>query len=142
LAIQCRIVQAMLAIDSKHARELFNQIPPPDVPKPDCTSAIFYDPTIYFDTLAAVVTEAPFTAKELEKQIPFWTMEAAVRGVHTSVEIIAAARNLSQLVKSGPEALAMSGAFAAALGIDDSDRDFGAAVRSANLVDAVLIATN
>jgi hypothetical protein len=36
----------------------------------------------------------------------------------------------------------MSGAFAAALGIDDSDRDFSAAIRSANLVDAVLMATN
>jgi hypothetical protein len=142
LAIQSRVVRAMLDIDGKHARELFNQIPPPDVPKPDCTAVFVFDPTVYYDLLAAVVTKAAFTDKEQADQIPFWTVESAVRGIHTSIEIVAAARNLSHLAHTEKEALAMSTAFAAALGIDDSNRNFSAAVRNVNLAEAVLIAAD
>jgi hypothetical protein len=63
-------------------------------------------------------------------------MEGAIRGIQASLEIIPAARNLSYLAHDQKDALAMTSAFAAALGIDDSDRSFGATVGS-NLLDAV-----
>jgi hypothetical protein len=140
LSIKCRVVKALLDIDGQRARDLFAQIDRPQPAKLDCSAAILTDPTIYFDTLAQVVTKAPFTAEEQKKQVPFWMMADAVHGIRTSLEIVAAARNFSQLVHSEKEALAMSSAFAAALNIDDSDRNFGAAATRGNLVDAVLVA--
>jgi hypothetical protein len=50
LSLQCRVVRVFLAIDGKHARELFSRIPRPDLPKPDCKSAILKDPSVYFGT--------------------------------------------------------------------------------------------
>jgi hypothetical protein len=142
LSIKCRVVKALLDIDGQRARELFTQVARPQLAKPDCSTAILTDPTIYFDTLAQVVTKAPFTAEEQKKQVPFWMMADAVHGIGTSLEVVAAARNFSQLVHSENEALAMSSAFAAALNIDDSDRNFGAAATRGNLVDAVQIASD
>jgi hypothetical protein len=141
LSIKCRVVKAMLAIDGKHARELFTEIARPHVPKPDCKAAILADPTVYFDTLAEVVTKAPFTAEEQKNQVPFWMTADAVRGIETSIEIVAAARNLSQLVHTEKEALVMSTAFASALTLNDCDRNFTAATHNSNLVDAVLMAS-
>ena len=139
LHIKCRVVQALLTFDGKHARQRFSEIARPQIPKPDCKESVLQDPTIYFDTLSAVVTKAPFTPEEQKKQVPFWMIVDAVRNIGTSIEIIAAARNLSQLVHSENEALTMSSAFATALSIDDSDRNFTAAVGKSNLVDAVLM---
>jgi len=140
LSIKCRVVRAMLEVDGKQARRLFSEIAPPRLPKPDCKESVLKDPTVYFDTLASVATKAPFTVEEQKKQVAFWMMADAVRGIQTSIEIIAAARNFSQHVHSENEALAMSGAFAAALAIDDCDRNFSGALRGSNLEDAVLMA--
>jgi hypothetical protein len=142
LAIKCRVVKALLAIDAKRARDRFEQIAAPHTGKPDCTAGIIFDPTGYYDALAAVVTQGTFTAKEQEKKVPFWMLENAIRRVQTSIEIIAAARNFSQLAHTPDEALVMSSAFAAALGMDDSNRNFTAATKGTNLVDAVLIAND
>jgi hypothetical protein len=139
LSIKCRAVKALLSVDEKRARERFSEIAPPQMPKPGCKESVLQDPTVYFDTLAAVVTKAPFTAEEQKKQVPFWMVADAVRRIRTSIEIIAAARNLSHLAHTEKEALAMSSAFAAALSIDDCDRNFSGAMR-ASLVDAVLMA--
>jgi hypothetical protein len=142
LSIKCRVVKALLSVDGKRARERFADIPRPDLPKPDCTTATLPYPEVYFETLGAVVAQAPFTAKEQEKQVPFWMLESAVRGIQTSLEIVEAARNLSHLMHTQTEALAMSNAFAVALGIDDCNRNFTAAIANGNLVDAVLMAND
>jgi hypothetical protein len=68
-------------------------------------------------------------------------MESAVRGIQSSLEITPAARSLSYLVHDDREALALSGAFAAALGIDDTDRNFSGALQS-NLLDAMQVAVD
>jgi hypothetical protein len=52
------------------------------------------DPSPYFETVESVVAHAPFTAKEQEDHVPFWTMESAVRRIQTSLEITPAARSL------------------------------------------------
>jgi len=142
LSIKCRAVKALLAVDGKRARARFGEITPPHIPKPDCKGAILLEPTVYFETLADVVTRAPFTEEEQQKQVPFWMMADAVRRIQTSLEIIAAARNLSHLVHRQNDALAMSSAFAAALSIDDCNRNFTAAMNHTNLVDAVLMAAD
>ena len=141
LSIKCRVVKAMLAIDGKHARDLFAEIARPHAPKPDCKAAILVDPTVYFDTLAEVVTKAPFTADEQKNQVPFWMVADAVRRIETSLEIVAAARNLSHLAHNEKEALVMSTAFASGLTLNDCDRNFTAATHNSNLVDAVLMAS-
>jgi len=138
LSIQGRVVQALLGIDAKHGRELFSRIPRPNVPRTDCKGTILEDPTPYFEIVEAVVVHAPFTAKEQEDRVPFWTMESAIRGIQTSLEITPAARNLAYLVHDEKDALAMVSAFAVALGIDDSDRNFGGAIQ-ANVLGAVLV---
>jgi hypothetical protein len=138
LSIQCRVVRALLGIDGKHARELFSRIPRPDVPKPDCKGAILKDPSPYFETVEAVVTQAPFSDKEQAERLPFWIVESTVHGIQTSLEIIPAARNLSHLVQNEKDALAMTSAFAAALGIEDTDRNFSGAIGS-NLLDALQV---
>ncbi len=142
LSIKCRVVKALLSIDSKRARDRFADIPRPEIPKADCTAALLLDPTDYFDTLGAVVTQGKFTASEQEKNIPFWMMESAVAGAKTSLEIVASARNLSHLAHNTKEALAMSSAFASALGMDDSNRNFTAAMANSNLVDAIIFAND
>lgn len=142
LSIKCRAVQALLNLDGKRARGLFSQIAQPRVSKPDCKDSVLSDPTVYFETLGAVATRAPFTAEEQKKKVPLWMMADAVSGIGTSLEIIAAARNLSQIIHSEGEALAMLTAFATALGIDDSNRDFSAAAQNSNLVDAVFVAND
>jgi hypothetical protein len=86
----------------------------------------------------AVVAHAPFSEKEQADRLPFWTIESTVRGIQTSLEIIPAARNLSHLVQNEKDALAMTGAFVAALGIEDTDRNFSSAIGS-NLVDAMQV---
>ena len=132
LSIRCRVVRALLPIDSKRARERFAQIPAPDVPKPDCASAEIPDPTVYFDTLADLAARGA----------PFAELTDAVRGAQSSLEIVDAARAFPQLVHTEKEAATLASAFITALAIDDSNRTFSAALWHENLVGAVLAAND
>jgi hypothetical protein len=131
LSIRCRAVKALLATDRKRARDRFAEIAPLDVPKPDCRSVTAAEPAVYYDTLAALYRDG---------QIPFSTIENAVREAHTSLEIVAAARDFPQLARNQKEGLALTGTFAAALEIADSDRNFGLAVQRNGLVSEILSA--
>ncbi len=130
LSIRCRVAQAMLRINPKRARELFEAIPPPDEPKGDCSSDFVPDAQIYFRTLAQVASSKGFTEDERAREAPFFLVDRGARSAGSSWDILAAVRELASLAHGEKEAGMLESALAASLGISDSDRAFTGALRS------------
>jgi hypothetical protein len=140
LSIRCRAVVALLKLDPRKARELFEAIPRPDEPKGNCSQDFIPDAGIYFETLAAVAASDGFTDEQRRKQAPFLMVERGARSAGSSWDAIAAAKNLAGLAHNGKEAALLESALAASLALSDSDRSFTNAVRYGFLVHVELAA--
>ena len=94
--LECRAVHAMLALDAKKARELFAEIPAPQLPPLSCEDALVYDVSVFYDTLGEVA-QRTFSAKEVAEEEP----------VHLLVRYVA---DLTSPVQAGPIARILAGA--------------------------------
>ncbi len=141
LSIRCRAVRAMLQFDPKRARELFEDIPRVDVPRPSCDRQFVPDASVYLETLAAVVNRGAFTKQEREKKVPWWMLENGARGAGSSWQVVAAMRMLPSFARSDEEARLLATALSASLAITDSDRAFTSALQKGELVSEVLAAS-
>ena len=94
--LQCRAVEAMLALDPKEAREMFEQIPAPSVPRLSCEDALAYDVSAFYATLGDVAQQA-FSPKEVALQEPLHLLERYVP-------------DLTSPVQAGPIASMLTGA--------------------------------
>ncbi|MBE0656660.1 MAG: hypothetical protein IH602_03165 [Bryobacteraceae bacterium] len=139
LSIRCRAVQSMLAVDARRARMLFDDIPPPSLPKPDCGQTVVPDIRVIFETLAAIVESGAFTAEETKKQAPLRLAERHIRAIGSSSGLAASARVMPRLMAAGLDGQALEVAFGGALvNTTDSDRAFSTEVEQGGLVQSIV----
>ena len=128
LTLESKAVRAMLSIDYKKARELFEEIPPPQIPRLNCQDAMAYDVSIFYETVADVAARA-FSPKEVADDEPFHLLQRYAASVDSPAEVAPVARMLmgTSLKPALYEALVNS--FAGALAqLSGDDRSFSATV--------------
>ena len=126
--LQSKAVHAMLAIDYKKARELFNEIPPPQIPRLACEDALVYDVSIFYATVGEVAARA-FSAKEVAQEEPFHLLERYAADVTSPAQVAPIARMLLGASQKPAQFEALVGSFAGALAqLSGDDRSFSAAI--------------
>jgi hypothetical protein len=83
--LQCRAVEAMLALDPRKAREMFEQIPSPAIPRLSCEDALVYDVSAFYATLGDVAQQG-FSPKEVALQEPLHLLERYVPALTSPVQ--------------------------------------------------------
>jgi hypothetical protein len=125
--LQSRAVHAMLAIDYKEARELFGEIPTPQIPRLTCDDALVYDVSTFYATAGEVAARA-FSAKEVSQEEPFHLLQRYAADVTSPVQIAPIARMLVGASLKPAQFEALVGSFAGALlQLASDDRSFSAA---------------
>src|SRR5580693_682559 len=134
--LQCKAVHAMLAIDYKKARELFDQIPPPQIPALSCDDTLVYDVSILYVTANEVSARA-FSAKEVADEEPFHLLQRYAAAMTSPVQAAPIARMLVGASLKPGQFEALVDSFAGALTVlSGDDRSFSAT--DASDVDAAL----
>jgi hypothetical protein len=124
--LQSRAVHAMLAIDYKEARELFGEIPAPQIPHLTCDDALVYDVSVFYATAAEVAARA-FSAKEAAQEEPFHLLQRYAADVTSPVQVAPIARMLVGASLKPAQFEALVASFAGALlQLSGDDRSFSA----------------
>lgn len=132
LSLKLRAVNALLPLDSKTARELFEQMQFPDLQPLGCEEPLSYDLAFFYQTLANVVRDG-FTAKEkLEEHHSAFLMPYVRVRYHAQVRPVA--RLLLDLDLSPAQLGGLANVFAASLQrVQQDRRSFTHAARSSAL---------
>ena len=126
--LQCRAVEAMLALDPKEAREMFEQIPAPRVPRLSCEDALVYDVSAFYVTLGDVAQQA-FSPKEVALQEPLHLLERYVPDLTSPVQAAPIASMLTGAAVPTAQLEGLIDAFASALKqLSGDGRDFSATI--------------
>lgn len=126
--LQCKAVHGMLAIDYKKARELFNGIPPPQIPSLSCDDSMVYDVSIFYATAAEVASRA-FNAKEVAQEEPLHLLLRYAADVTSPLQVLPIARMLAGASLKPQQFEALVDSFAGALGrLSGDDRSFSATI--------------
>jgi len=86
LSLQCRALNAMLAVDTKKARELFAEMPRVQLPPLTCEDLLVYDVSDLFGTLKRIA-ETCFTSKEIKRNEPLQLIESYIDQLASPIEI-------------------------------------------------------
>lgn len=89
--LQCRAVDAMLEVDYKKAREMFSEIPAPQLPRLSCDDNLVWDVSIFYATAGEVAARA-FNAKETANGDPFHLLQRYAADLTSPVEAAPVAR--------------------------------------------------
>lgn len=125
LDLQLRAVEAMSALDAAKARQMFQEIPTPELPKLDCAAWTVYDVDPYFRQMAALGHTFSDADRKKGKLARFLEPHAAL---HSALEAGPMADTLADASLSESEFRPLLAAYAAALArIAGDDRSFTAA---------------
>ena len=128
LSLRLRAVERMLPLDSRKARELFLQIPPPATPRVKCEEFQVYDVARFYDVLGSIV-ERSFTAGENAAGEPFKLLERYSGTWSSPVEAAPLARVIAASKVKDADFRTLVAAYAGALGkVSGDDRSFAYAV--------------
>lgn len=105
LSLEIRAVRAMLAVDKQLGRELFTQIPEPQLPTLSCDDALAYDVSGFYDTLRQVAQES-FAPKEKRQGNHTDFVLTYVEGMKSPAQI-APILGLLSSIESTPDQLAV-----------------------------------
>lgn len=137
-SLQCRAVNAMLALDKQKARELFNQIPAPQIPRLECEDTLVYDVSPFYATLTKIVNEA-FTAKEIEEEEHLGFVVRFLSGISSPVQVAPAAKMLAGIHVSPEQLEALAQSFSGTLkNLSGDDRSFTATTMGNSPVGAAI----
>jgi hypothetical protein len=126
--LECRAVQAMLALDRKKAREMFDQIPAPRIPRLSCDDALVYDASVFYATLGDVAQQA-FSPKEVAEQEPLHLLERYVPDLASPVQAAPIASLLAGAPVPTAQLEGLMDAFASALKqLSGDGRSFSATI--------------
>ena len=126
--LDCRAVEAMLALDRKKAREMFDQIPAPTIPRLSCEDALVYDVSAFYATLGDVAQQA-FSPKEVAEREPLHLLERYVPDVNSPVQAGPIARLLAGAPVASAQLEGLVDAFASALKqLSGDERSFSATI--------------
>jgi hypothetical protein len=124
LTLRLRAVEAMLPLNKTKARDLFQQIPPLDLPKLQCADFLVYDVSRYYEVLGRIASET-FSAKEIEKGEPFRLLLQHAGAIHSAAQVNPMARAIANARLKDGDFQALVAAFAGVLGgISGDDRSF------------------
>lgn len=131
LSLQCRAVAAMLPVDRRKARELFEQIGSPEVPRMECADSLVPQTDILYRTLASVVLES-FTPKERAEERHMDLVSRHIAGIRSGVQIGPMASVVSGLEATPGQRAALVQQFSSVIAaISDDDRTFSYAAPEA-----------
>jgi hypothetical protein len=126
--LQCKAVHAMLAIDYKKAREMFGDIPAPQIPRLSCDDALVYDVSIFYATLGEVAARA-FSAKEVAAEEPFQLLLRYAADATSPAQAAPIARMLVGASLKSAQFEALVNSFAGAVQqLSGADRAFSATI--------------
>jgi len=112
--LQCRAVEAMLPLDRSKARELFEQIPAPKVPRLSCEDALVYDVSAFYAALGNIVQQG-FSPKEVAQQEQLHLLERYVPDLNSPVQAGPVASLLAAAAVSSTQLEGLIDSFASAL---------------------------
>jgi hypothetical protein len=123
LSLRLRAVDAMLPLDARKARELFEQIAPPDLPRLSCDDFLTYDVSRLYDVLARVAAQG-FNSEEIARRAPMRLLGRYV-AISSPAQVGPAARLLTSAGLSDRDFKELTLTYAAALrGLFGDDRSF------------------
>ncbi|HXM45424.1 MAG TPA: hypothetical protein VN924_29575 [Bryobacteraceae bacterium] len=126
--LQCKAVHGMLAIDYKRAREMFGEMPPPQIPRLTCEGSLVYDVSIFYATAGEVAARA-FNMKETADEKPFHFLQRYAAEVTSAAQVTPIARMLAGASVKPPQLEALVNSFAGGLQLlSGDDRSFSAIV--------------
>ncbi len=124
LSLRCRAVRAMLAVDKQKARELFNEIPKPELPSVTCEDTLLYDVADFYGTLKDVA-QAAFTPEEVRKEEHIHFVESFIGSLNSPWQTGPAVKAILALKISPAQLETLVRAFSGALRkISGDDRAF------------------
>jgi len=101
LSLQTQAVEAMLPLNSQHAREMFDEIPPPDVPALTCQETGAPDPRAYYETAKDIFGRG-FTPQHRKKSRDIEFLEPIIADMR-SPSHVSAANEMLMKVSVTPE---------------------------------------
>lgn len=113
-SLRYRAVRALIRLDPRRARELFESVADFHVSRHSCDSALTYDSRAAFETLGAVVLEG-FDSEERRAGKHWDFAERYLTAISSPVQVIPAMRFLTKIVAPEKDAARLVGAFTAAL---------------------------
>jgi hypothetical protein len=130
LSLQSRSVKAMLAVDRRKARALFEGMDFPELVPLGCEHVLVYDPTPFYQTLGKVVSEG-FTGEEKRKGQHIQLLERYVLHLQSHTQVAPVADLLRNLDLSPAEFEEVNNGFITSLPrLDGDKRSFAYAVRN------------
>jgi hypothetical protein len=124
LSLQCRAVKAMLKLDRKKARELFDQIQLPRLEPPDCAELMVYDFSAFYETLLEIAQTA-FSREEMRAQEHINFVESHIGNIEWSDQLAITARVISKLKTTSLQLERLVHTFSLAMArVADGDRSF------------------
>lgn len=131
VSLRCRAVAAMLRVDPRKARELFEEIPPPVLPRLECSDSLVPQMDILYRTLASVVLQS-FTPKERAEERHLDLVRRHAAGIGSGIQIGPMASVLSGLEATPSQRAALVQQFASVIAaISEDDRTFSYAAPEA-----------
>jgi len=124
LSLQCRAVNAMMAVDKRKARKLFVEIPKLQLRPLKCEDSLVYDVSVFYETLNRIAQNT-FSPKEMRRDEQVRFVELYVDGISSPAQIEPAAKVILSLKISPSQLATLVHAFSIALSrIPDDDRSF------------------
>ncbi len=124
LSLRCRAIKAMLKVDRKKARELFDQIQIPKLQPPGCEQLMVYDFSSFYDALMEIAQTA-FSPEEMRAQEHINFMEFHIGNIEWSDQLAITAKGIRRMKTSALQLERLVHAFSLAMNrVRDGDRSF------------------
>lgn len=124
LSLQCRAVKSMLSVDKQKARDLFGEIPSPQLSPLNCEDALVYDVSEFYVTLK-MIADTAFSQKEIKSGEPVRLVESYISQIVSSAELAPAIKLLTSLKVSRSQKELLLYRFSKALSrLSSDDRSF------------------
>jgi hypothetical protein len=86
LSLRCRVVRAMLNLDTERARKLFLEIPTIKVTELSCSQSLAYDMTDFYKTLALIASKT-FSPAEMEQGERLRFIQSYVQSLQSPAQV-------------------------------------------------------
>ncbi len=91
LSLKIRAVKAMLSVNAVKARELFTQIPKPDLAALGCEDLLVYDVADFYEVLGEVAHQS-FSAEEVKREEHVFLVQSYISNITSPAQIVPATK--------------------------------------------------
>ena len=124
MSLRLRAIQALLPLDARKARDLFQQTPSPNTPRLKCDDFLIYDVGRFYETLGSVASQS-FTPQEVQAGEPFRLIARFAGNLTSPVQVAPVAQLLAATSVKDADFRTLVNSFAQALGkVSGDDRSF------------------